>query len=626
MANGTSLITDAQHRMLFEGIAGGLTPTKAASAAGISRSSAYTILKNHPDGGRYYKAERSQQGIGDAKEYDQLSEEAQRALVDFGYFQHRYFGRVAVPWQVEAAEQIVELLEKPSKEYAIINAPPGVGKSTTFTHDIPAWLTCRNRAIRGLIGSITGKLAADYVAQLRKTLENLIPVLASDEDKMLGIAEDAITTLSADFGRFKPTDQDIWTRAGFVVAQKGNIFTRNKEATWAGVGRDQEFIGGRFDFCIWDDLVSEKSIRTIEQVNKDRSWWMKIAERRLEPAGLLVLQGQRLGPDDMYSWCRDMPAPTTRKALTAVGDKESPRKYKHIVYKAHYEEQCNGHEDDDEVMPEPYPKGCLLYPARLPWKELYAIKEMDSQTYETVFQQQDSSPDEVLVNPAWIAGGPGFPGCWDKDRDRLEFPRGLTGQVYSMVSCDPSPTQYWAIEWWLYHPDSDQRWLIDLERRGMDAPDFLEWNALDGRYTGIMEEWQQTSRDLGIPITHWIVEDNSANRFLLQYTFVREWQAKNSTQIIPHTTHRNKSDPNFGIQTIAPHYKFGRVRLPGKASSMGRLAAMKLVNEVTRYPRGVTDDTVLAHWFFEYQLQFLATPQVQAAPDRRPSWLLRRAS
>ena len=40
-----------------------------------------------------------------------------------------------------------------TKRYLVVNCPPGSGKSTLFAHDIPAWLTVRNRQIRGMIGS-----------------------------------------------------------------------------------------------------------------------------------------------------------------------------------------------------------------------------------------------------------------------------------------------------------------------------------------------------------------------------------------------------------------------------------------------------------------------------------------
>jgi hypothetical protein len=207
------------------------------------------------------------------------------------------------------------------------------------------------------------------------------------------------------------------------------------------------------------------------------------------------------------------------------------------------------------------------------------------------------------------------------DRDRLEFPKGLEGGYLSIITCDPSPTNYWAIEWWLYHEATEQRILMDLERRHMDAPDFIDWNYNANRFTGLLDEWWETSAELGVPVTHLIVEDNAAQRFLLQYDHVRRWQSLRSVNIISHTTHRNKSDPQYGVQSIAPHYQFGRIRLPGKVPGLGRTKAMKLVDEVTRYPQTEYDDCLMAHWFLEWQLPHITRPKGVGRKLWRPSWV-----
>ena len=131
-------------------------------------------------------------------------------------------------------------------------------------------------------------------------------MLADDEDKIKGIAVDAEATLSEDFGRFKPVDHESWTKDAFIVQQYDGSGITSKEPTWTAVGRDQEFIGGRYDFCIWDDLVTSNRLRTLEAIEKDRDWWDTYAERRLEPGGLLILQGQRMGANDLYRYCLDM--------------------------------------------------------------------------------------------------------------------------------------------------------------------------------------------------------------------------------------------------------------------------------------------------------------------------------
>lgn len=301
------MISDAQKRLYAEARANGLSMLKAARAGGFSEASAIRFEKQwmSNNSGDEFRIARVQRELKDPLGTKELSDEAKRALDDFGYFQRRYLGRVAIPYQQAVAEKVVELLETPRKEFVVLNGPPGTGKSTLVTHDILLWLTCRNRNIRGLVGSVTGKLAVAYTRALRRSLESVIPARADDDEKAMGIALDAETTVAHDYGRFKPLDQDIWTADAFVVAQLGNIFTANKEPTWTAVGRDQEFIGGRYDICVWDDLVSLKRLRTIEMIEADRHWWDSYAERRLEPAGLLILNGQRLAAEDLYAYCRE---------------------------------------------------------------------------------------------------------------------------------------------------------------------------------------------------------------------------------------------------------------------------------------------------------------------------------
>jgi hypothetical protein len=154
----------------------------------------------------------------------------------------------------------------------------------------------------------------------------------------------------------------------------------------------------------------------------------------------------------------------------------------------------------------------------------------------------------------------------------------------------------------------------------MEAPQFLDFNNDRQEWTGLMAEWQEHSRRMGVPIQTWIVEQNAAARFLLQYEHVRKWQAKNGVDILPHTTGKNKSDPEYGVQTIAPHYRYGRIRLPSADDS--RQQVMQLVKEVTTYPHGRTDDCVMAQWFFEWNLPSLGSPTLSgASAPWRPSWM-----
>jgi hypothetical protein len=349
-----------------------------------------------------------------------------------------------------------------------------------------------------------------------------------------------------------------------------------------------------------------------------------VAEKRIEPAGLLVLQGQRLSPEDLYRHCLDKSAGTDdERSHEDCCQAEPGRKYHHIRFKAHYDDRCQGQHGEDAPY---YPEGCLLDPRRLPWRELQAEMANGLSNYLQVYQQEDADPSQLLVNPLWISGGTDpvskeqFPGCWDEGRALRELPAGLdrTGLI-SMASTDPSPTRMWASEWWVYSPKLELRFLMDIERKAMGANEFIDWDWSTNRFVGLMEDWWWAAKRLGLPITHWIVEANAAQRFMLQTQAFRRWSSTRQVQIVAHQTGRNKLDPKLGPDMLANLYKFGRIRLPG-AQGPTRPVALRLVDEVQKYPKGRFDDCVMSQWFFEYNLPRLAMGPTDESHRDRPSW------
>jgi hypothetical protein len=115
-----------------------------------------------------------------------------------------------------------------------------------------------------------------------------------------------------------------------------------------------------------------------------------------------------------------------------------------------------------------------------------------------------------------------------------------------------------------------------------------------------------------------IVENNAAQRFLLQYEWAKRWASTRSVAWVPHETYRNKADPQFGVQSIAPHYRYGRVRLPGGS----RAVILPMVKELVTWPEGATDDCVMQHWFMEFRIPSLTHGYGRKQIKReRPSWM-----
>ena len=83
-----------------------------------------------------------------------------------------------------------------------------------------------------------------------------------------------------------------------MVRQLDGVSLDDKEPTVSAWSQDSGFLGGRFDFVIWDDLVDVRTLRRRSQRRTFRlvGCW---AETRLEPRGLLLL---RVGVFNMMTY------------------------------------------------------------------------------------------------------------------------------------------------------------------------------------------------------------------------------------------------------------------------------------------------------------------------------------
>lgn len=545
------------------------------------------------------------------KQPDELDPVARDCLEDFERFRARYLGSVSTPWQVEAAHRIAGLLDTPHKEYLVLNVPQGGGKTRLASHDIPVWLTARNRALRGIFGSLSQSVSVNLCANLRDTLERTTPALARQEDKARGLAGDAEATLAADYGRFKPTASGgVWRREALIVEQLAGA-SMEKEPTWAAFSREAKFLGWRVDFMVWDDLVNTDMLRNPDRVDDLYRWWDDEAQSRIDPGGLVLLVGQRLRSNDIYRYCIDKRVLVDEYDLS--DDAAVRPMYHHVVYKAHYDEKCAGEHTRDA---KPYPDGCMLDPARITWRD---IRERQADgNYQVVYQQEDADPSSVLVQKEWVTG------CWDEDRTIGELPDIPPGsEVVRYMTCDPSPTKFWAVMDWLYvrppdtEPTAGYRYLLDLARKKMGANEFLDWSRNRNAYLGLAEDWVQRAKRQGMPITWLVMERNAAQRWAMRYEFFRSWCQTRGVTPIEHETTSNKADDTLGVWATLPNaWRYNRIRLPG-GDRASRLVVAPFVTEVTTYPGGATDDCVMSSWFGEYNLDDLIA-SVSARTNDRP--------
>jgi hypothetical protein len=205
----------------------------------------------------------------------------------------------------------------------------------------------------------------------------------------------------------------------------------------------------------------------------------------------------------------------------------------------------------------------------------------------------------------------------------------VTGSGRPLTGADWTPGEAAAKD---PHDRREHPWyLIDCEWRKMRADQFLGIDLSTGEYSGLAEDWWQQSLKLGRRITHWIVEQGATQNYLYDNSVARNWARARGVTWVPHVTHRNRADPRLGVEALLrPIYRFGKVRLPGSTERGSKQAAMKLVDQVTKWRgdgRGYPNDLVTSQWFFEHQVQrpggLKGVLRVQPIVDgdERPSWL-----
>lgn len=601
----------------FDARLNGMPVLAACRKSGIAESTAYRFERNDPSSlGLEAAAFLGITEIEGNPIAEPVSEEARKALNDFAYFRLRYFGRKSTPWQERAAYEILRLIEDDSadKHYVVMNEFPGSGKSTLFGCDIPTWLIARNRRIRIMIGSRTASQAAMYSRRIKRALERDAPLLATADDLMKGRAFDAQACLQDDFTAFRPPNRsEKWQDREFTCRQLDGVSLDDKEATVTAWGMDSGFLGGRYDFVIWDDLVDKSTYRTDDAREKIRDWWDTEAETRIEPGGVILLQGQRLSNMDLYRYCLDKRT-----------DDEQPM-YRHVVFKAHDETKCTGSHGENGEPVLAWPEGCLLDPSRLTWKEALRLQR-NPRIWSTVYQQEDGAALKGLVHPNWITGGvddDGYPapGCRDDERNLGVVPEHLQNSGFSFITVDPSPSNYWGIIWWGYDADLENYYVLDLARRRMTPQDFLSMDLDTRKFSGLLKDWTERALAYDFSISHVTFEMNAAQKWAMNQPYMQRWMQTTGQRIVPHMTGRNKQNDDYGVESLGDLFRQGRMRLPwGNLAARGQMAM--LVEELVNYPDFETTDLVMSTWFAKLTVEKHYTPRKERGyAQPRPTWM-----
>jgi len=476
----------------------------------------------------------------------------------------RYAGYSYLPQH--AKEWIREYFADPR---LLLNVPPRHAKSEIITVWTTVFELTMDRNMQTLIISETSKLAQKFSNKIAWHL-------------------DFNRKLITDFGRFKPLDDSSpWRPLQGELMVEGR--TRETESGDLSVqirGAGQQVLGMEADRIKGDDVVSRDSSWSESSRDKLSEYWSGDVMTRRSPTGRVCMIGQRIHYLDLYGELAE-------KTYTR-GTKEGQPLWRHVNYPA-----IKDWVTEEVLWPEEWPFDRLM--------ETYEDlkKKRNSWLWDTMYQQQPIPPEDRLVLDTWIYGDADHPGCLDQSR-----PAGTGMREWSagegdnpdwwvrVVSLDPSPERAAGLVVAdVYHSrDIFRCGILEATRARMDVREMMrQINRVTDKYNP----------------TYLIFEQNAAQRWFLQDQEFLRWRDSHNVQVIKHTTGKHKTDPVYGLQSLAVAFEYGRIRLPW-GDSRGRDQTKLLIDEAFTYPYGPYSDLLMALWFIAFNHNRL-TPIVKAS-------------
>lgn len=538
---------------------------------------------------------------------------ARKAYNDFVFFRLMCFGRKTTPAFAKIAREMCDAVESGRKEYVCTNLFPGAGK-TLFYQDFVCWLIARNRTIRIMWGSASDDIATMRVREIKLELQRVEPGEGNSEDIASGRAVRPRYCMTDLFGRFRPSAHHgtAWTSGELTVSTPGEGRNTGEGPPTSGptlvaVGPKSRQLGKRANIIIWDDLWTRDENDNPERGNVIKRFFEHTVTTRLQPNGVLALVMQRLGPADLSRYVLDKMVPVID--LETGEETGFEQEYRHIVYPAHHDELCDGRhpagrpawDPDNPVMGH-----CLTDPLALPPQDY--VRAKTKPTWLVEYQQRDVDPSGAVFREVWLTGGKDedgeeYRGCLDRTRALWELPDDLPKTVASAMAVDVGQANYWGLvaSCHAVGKDAEMEWVLAADHRKMPAgtaQGLLDWDFERDCFVGVMEDWYQMSKDLGVPFTHVVAETNAAQRHLFRQTHIIDrWQKSRSCRIISHETKNNKNDPKLGVESLlAIRFQLGAIRLPW-LPGVTQNTMRTYYNEVVGYKQGSpTNDVVMAQW------------------------------
>lgn len=350
---------------------------------------------------------------------------------------------------------------------------------------------------------------------------------------------DAAANLIDDWGPFH--NPNSWNKNDIYIAGRQSA---EKDPSVSVYGVGALIYGYRFDRMIFDDIADLENQRNPERVQEMLRWTTQECATRVGKSGKLVFLGTRVSSGDIYSYLETLPAYEVVRFPCILDDL-----------------------DETTLWPDHFP-----YKAAVEQRESMALEQ-----FQLVYQNVDmpglgaSFPLDVL----------------EKTMDPTRQHGHYDPHWRLVIGLDPAgggeQAGYTAMIVLGVDVTTGRRYLIDaVNHRQMKAPQvkdqILDWVS---RY----------------PITELRVEVNGLQGQIYQYDTELVHRLTNAgVRVAPHVTHRNKWDPQFGVESMAPMFYNGMVSVPWEDVA-SRRKFEPLIDQLQQFPMGKVSDLVMALWF-----------------------------
>lgn len=372
---------------------------------------------------------------------------------------------------------------------------------------------------------------------------------------------------------FQPARHDPnkpWGANEFTLATRTALGM--KSPTMCALGSTAKIPGRDVDGLIIDDLEDLDSVGDADQRRKKREKHAEIMERK-EPHTFAITICSRQHPDDIPNY---------------LMGKEGDDAWRIRVYSAHAD-WCDL---DPDVEDGHDTNGCVLFPEVRPYRWLLEKKrEYESLQlhgrYEMRILNRPTPQTGIVFRVAEIREHA-------LDRSRVCGVHQLPASE-KLAGIDPASRGVQAAFGWAWTDATI--YMIDLETQ--------QAGGFEGAFR-LIEDWVNRYE-----IYTFVYEDNATqSEFFRDPRFFDLLRRYPGLQIVPHTTGRNKHDPELGISSMAPDFHSGRINLPyGDATSRRKvneyLAQLALWTTDGLAKRGRTD-IKMASWLPWARLQLLS--------------------